>query len=540
MGKGAKIAVGVAAAAVLGGAGAGVYWLTGGSSGAEARPVPTGPPSRSEVETTAHDFLAAWSAGRTAEAAALTDDSAAASAALTGYRESAHVGRVGFTPGAVQGSQVPFAVTAEVAFHNRSSTWRYDSSLAVVRRPGDGHAVVAWQPSVVHPKLAKGETLRTADAAPATITAVDRNGKALDPKVYPSLAAVLPELSRRFGDKASGEKGVEVRAEPAGGAGAAPAAKAGKTLHVVSKGAAATLRTTLDAGMQRAAEEAVSRRPDASVVAVRPSTGEILAVADTGARKDGFNAALLGRTAPGSTMKIVTSALLLERGHARPELPLPCPKFATYGMRFHNVEEGENPGATFAQDFAASCNTAFISLAGRISDGELSAEAREVFGIGLNWQTGATTYDGSVPADSGAGKAAAMIGQGQVQMNPLTMASVAATAITGTFRQPHLVDPGAMGLRTASATRSLPEAVVRQLKSMMRLTAARGTAAKAMAGLSGDIGAKTGSAEMDNQTLPNGWFAGYRNDLAAAAVVPQGGHGGDSAGPVVRAVLAAE
>ncbi|MEV5510890.1 penicillin-binding transpeptidase domain-containing protein [Streptomyces orinoci] len=535
MARSTRITIGVTAVALLCGAGAGAYYLTGGgSSGGEARPVPTGPPSRSEVETTAHDFLAAWSAGRTEQAAALTDDSAAASAALTGYRDTAHVRKVTLTPGTAQGTRVPFSVSAEIAYRDHSSTWRYDSSLAVVRSPGDGRAVVGWQPTVIHPRLAHGETLRTDSAPPANFTAVDRNGKELDPKDYPSLAAILPELRQRFAAKASGERGVEVRAEPGGAGG--PSAK---TLYVVSKGTPATLRTTLDAKLQRAAEEAVGRRPDASVVAVRPSTGEILAVADTGARKAGFNSALLGRTAPGSTMKVVTSALLLERGQARPEQPLPCPKYATYGMRFHNVEEGENPGATFAQDFAASCNTAFISLAGRISDGDLSAEARDVFGIGLNWQTGATSFDGSVPADSGAGKAAAMIGQGQVQMNPLTMASVTATAITGSFHQPHLVDPQAMGLKTAQAARSLPASVVGQIKSMMRLTVTRGTATKAMAGLSGDTGAKTGSAEIDNQAMPNGWFAGYRDDLAAAAVVPQGGHGGDSAGPVVRAVLAA-
>ena len=54
----------------------------------------------------------------------------------------------------------------------------------------------------------------------------------------------------------------------------------------------------------------------------------------------------------------------------------------------------------------------------------------------------------------------------------------------------------------------------------MKLTATSGTAAEAMAGVSGDIGAKTGSAEVDGQKKPNAWFTAYRDDLAAAAVVP--------------------
>ena len=56
-------------------------------------------------------------------------------------------------------------------------------------------------------------------------------------------------------------------------------------------------------------------------------------------------------------------------------------------------------------------------------------------------------------------------------------------------------------------------------------------------GLGGDIGAKTGSAEIDGQAKTNAWFTAYRDDMAAAAVVTAGGHGGDAAGPVVRQVL---
>ncbi|GHF10254.1 MULTISPECIES: penicillin-binding transpeptidase domain-containing protein [Streptomyces] len=534
MHKGAKYAVGGVAAALVGAAGLGVWNIAdaiggdGGSAHTEAAPVETGPPSAREVESAARDFLAAWEAGDTEKAAGLTDNVQAATAALTGYREAARIEKVTFRQAAASGATVPFTVTAEVALGAQRSTWTYESSLAVVRGRGSGRPLVDWQPAVLHPQLAAGESLKTAATEAPQITAVDRDGKELDPKEYPSLAPLLPELRKRFGEKAGGEPGVEVRSQGAGGA-------PGKTLFVVSKGKPGTLRTTIDAGAQRAAEAAVARHADASVVSVRPSTGEILAIAN--AQKTGFNAAVGGTTAPGSTMKIVTSAALLEQGKAAPSKPLPCPKFATYGMQFHNVEKSENPGATFAQDFAASCNTAFISLAGQLSDTALADEARDVFGIGLDWKAGISTFDGKVPSDSGAGKAAAMIGQGRVQMNPLTMASVAATVRNGSFKQPYLVDPSVDGRELARAPRSLPSGVASDLRSMMRLTATAGTGATAMSGLGGDIGAKTGSAEVDGQTAPNGWFTAYRGDVAAAAVVPQGGHGGDSAGPIVAAVL---
>jgi cell division protein FtsI/penicillin-binding protein 2 len=60
---------------------------------------------------------------------------------------------------------------------------------------------------------------------------------------------------------------------------------------------------------------------------------------------------------------------------------------------------------------------------------------------------------------------------------------------------------------------------------------------QAMAGLRGDIGAKTGSAEVDGQAKSNSWFTGFRDDVAAAAVTQAGGHGGDAAGPIVASVL---
>jgi cell division protein FtsI/penicillin-binding protein 2 len=129
-----------------------------------------------------------------------------------------------------------------------------------------------------------------------------------------------------------------------------------------------------------------------------------------------------------------------------------------------------------------------------------------------------------------------MIGQGQVQMSPLNMASVTATAMTGVFRQPVIV-PRALDDRELATAKGLSSGTVAQLRSMMNRTAVSGTAARVMAGLGGSIGAKTGSAEVDGQARSNSWFTGYRNDIAAAAMTQEGGHGGEAAGPIVAAVL---
>jgi hypothetical protein len=497
--------------------------------------VKTGPPSSAEIEKTSGDFLKAWARGDARAAADLTNNAAAAQTALFGYTEDAHIAQVRLEPGPAAGAKVPYSVTATVSYEGRTSKWSYDSELTVVRGKTTGKALVDWLPTVIHPELKQGETLRTGEAQNPPIKAVDRNGTELTKEKYPSLGTVLDALRERYGDQAGGEPGVEVWAETAA---SATGDEPGRTLHVLSKGEPGKLETTLDEKLQQAAERAVKKYAESSVVAIQPSTGEIRAVANN--RGDGWNAAMQGALAPGSTMKIVTAAMLLDKGLVTANGPAECPKKATWqGRTFTNLKRFSIDGGTFAQSFARSCNTAFIKLVDETEDDWLTQEAQQVFGIGLDWKTGIASVDGSVPVSSGAGTAAAMIGQGQIQMNPLNMASITATAKAGVFKQPIIVPQSLDDRPLARADRPLSASTAQQLRQMMRLTATSGTAAEAMAGVGGDKGAKTGSAEVDGQTTSNSWFTAFSDDLAAAAVVQQGGHGGDAAGPLVAAVLRA-
>jgi cell division protein FtsI/penicillin-binding protein 2 len=283
----------------------------------------------------------------------------------------------------------------------------------------------------------------------------------------------------------------------------------------------------------------VTKYSESSIVALQPSTGQVLAIANN--RDDGFNAAFLGQLAPGSTMKIISAATLIDTGLTTMNGPAPCTPTATWqSQTFHNLT-GLSPdeGATLSDSFARSCNTAFVKFADDVKVDSLTREAQDRFGLGRdNWKTGIPSFDGSVPASGGPDTAANLIGQGQVQMSPLNMASVTATAKTGTFRQPVLVAQSLDDRQLATA-RGLSAGTSAQLRAMMNRTATSGTAAGIMSGLSGSIGAKTGSAEVDGQSKSNSWFTGYRNDVAAAAMTQDGGHGIDAAGPIVRAVLAA-
>ncbi|MET7453873.1 penicillin-binding transpeptidase domain-containing protein [Streptomyces sp. NPDC005574] len=542
MRKGVKAAVvGSVFAVMVGGAGYGAFNLVsaldgdGGSGAGGPAAVKTGPPDKDEVGKTASAFLTAWEKGRAATAATYTNNDAAAEPLLESYGGAAHITHVKITPGAATGATVPFSVRATVSYQGRSKPLAYKSELTVVRGVSTGRALVDWKPSVVHPELKKGDTLYTGEAANPPIEAVDRDGNVLTKAKYPSLGPVLDALRAKYGDKAGGTPGIElsVRHEAEGAA--------DTSLLTLAKGRAGRLTTTIGASAQAAAEQAVKRYAQSSVVAVKPSTGEVLAVANN--RTDGFNAAFEGRVAPGSTMKIITAAMLIDNGVTSMNGPAPCTDTATWqSQTFKNLTGMQpNESATLANSFLRSCNTAFVKLIDEkpLTDESLTTEAQTRFGLGMdNWKTGIVSFDGSVPASGGPDRAANAIGQGQVQMSPLNMASVTATAITGSFRQPYLV-PARLDDRSLATAKGLPAATASQLKQMMRLTATQGTARPAMSGLGGDIGAKTGSAEVDGQAVSNSWFTGFRDDVAAAAMTEEGGHGGDAAGPIVAAVLRA-
>jgi hypothetical protein len=528
----------------------GGFTLFGGSDGsapqevrsADGKPgggpdVKTGPLDAKEVHTASQGFLTAWQSGDAGKAAELTDDPATAKGALEKFADRAKFSKVTLTPGKATGDKVPYTVAAQIAYKGTKAPFSYGTSLTVERDTKTGEPRIAWKPAVLYPGLAEGDELRTGEAEAPPIKAVDRNGTELTATEHPALTGVLGSLRDKYGDKAGGKPGVELfihRAKAAKAADQQP----DKTLKALSKGTPGTLKTTLDAGLQAAAEKAVKGKKSASAAAVKPSTGEILALANSPAK--GFNVATQGSLAPGSTMKIVTSAMMIDKGITSPGKEHPCPKYVTVGgWKFQNDDKSEIKHGTFAQSFAASCNNAFIGHAKDLSDDDLTKEARDVFGIGLNWQTGIPSFDGAVPVQSDAQMAASLIGQGAVRMNPLNVASLSATVRAGSFHQPYIVAPSLDDRTLAKAARTMKPGTASGLKSMMRLTATSGTAAEAMAGVGGDIGAKTGSAEVDNQKKPNAWFTAYRDDLAAAAVVPASGHGGDNAGPVVRDILTA-
>jgi cell division protein FtsI/penicillin-binding protein 2 len=281
------------------------------------------------------------------------------------------------------------------------------------------------------------------------------------------------------------------------------------------------LRTTLDRPVQAAAEAALgATKQKAALVAVQPSTGDILAVANR-PTEAAYDRAIDGRYAPGSTFKVVTTAALLRAG-VKTSDTVACPKTITVGGKVFKNFEGEAVGAVpFAHDFAQSCNTAFVSLSKRLELDDLTRTARD-FGLG---RTGAS----QVPAGRDAvERAASMIGQDRIVASPLAMAGVAATVADGRWRAPRLV---ATDRRQTGP--ALDQDELSTLRELMRSVVTSGTGT-ALAAVPGEVAGKTGTAEYGGGNPPptHAWFIAFRGDLAIAVLVEMGRSGGSVAAPI--------
>jgi cell division protein FtsI/penicillin-binding protein 2 len=299
------------------------------------------------------------------------------------------------------------------------------------------------------------------------------------------------------------------------------------------------VQTPLVRAVQDAAEQAVATRPEPThLVAVRPGTGEILAVSSNEAANPVD--ALAGRFPPGSSFKTVTATALLGTGALEPTTAVPCPGTTTVdGREFENEDQFDLGTVSFTEAFAASCNTTFIQQGLELPDDAL-AQAAARYGIGAEWELPVGIASGSVPADStGTTKAANAIGQGEVLVSPAQMALVAASIADVPVAPVEVVGADPAG----SAPEGPDPAVVESLRAMMREVVTSGTATELAD--RGEVRGKTGTAEYGDATPPDahGWFVGYRTggpqgDVAFAVLV-EGGQSSSAAVAVTDAFLGA-
>jgi hypothetical protein len=325
--------------------------------------------------------------------------------------------------------------------------------------------------------------------------------------------AVVGEVKKAVLDELDGEAGWRVVSVNQNGA----------DIDVLTESApkpAPSISLTLDRLVQNAAQHAVDNQwRKAMLVVIKPSTGEILAVAQNGAANADGPAATTGLYPPGSTFKIVTAGAAMEAKMATPDSMLGCPGEIEIGDRvIPNYDKFDLGVVPMAKAFANSCNTTFAELASRMSPTALTVSASR-FGLGPDYTIeGLTTVTGAVPPTVDlAERTEDGFGQGKVLVTPFGMALAAATVASGRTPTPFLI----AGRNTTETGEHPPldPAVLSGLRTMMRQVVTNGTA-KAIDGL-GEVYGKTGEAEFQGGS--HAWFTGYRGDLAFAGLIVGGG-----------------
>lgn len=491
-------------------------------TGAVAFAVAAGGGVKGSAAETATAYFAAWRRGEVATMARLVHRPPADFAA----RHRAMGVEIGvesleLRPGQVRGTgeetaEVPFAGTRKLA---DLGDWPFDGTLRLAVR--DGAWKVLWAPETLHPLLKDGGTVALVEIDRPATELVTREGEPIPHNSYAEV--FLSRLREEFDEVSAGWELVA----------RAPGRPDRRLLAAEPK--VERERTTLSRPVQAAAARALDATPDAAIVAIEASTGEVLAVAD---RLGGNHSAFHDTFPPGSSFKIVTAAALLGSG-LDPAAQVPCPAVYTIpGHRsFQNDGMAERGTLTLADAFAHSCNTTFVQQVTERLGLTALREAAHRWGFGQALPTGAQGTCGSIEdAADPDWLGAAAIGQGTVAASPLCMATIAAAVADGTWRPPRVLS--AAGARRVDGDPPEPVTldgeVVTALRGMMRAVVEYGTAGRR--GLPPGVAGKTGTAEVEG-TRSHGWFIGFRDDLAFCVFVRHGGAGAASAVPVAARFL---
>ncbi len=377
-----------------------------------------------------------------------------------------------------------------------------------------------------------------------------------------------------FTDDFLGKSGVESAYEPslrgvAGGTDVQIDAH-GRTLHTLDMQDAApggTVTLTLDAPTQ-AAGERVFKEHDfvGAAVALDPRTGAVLAMVsaptfDPDKFATGITAKDWDPLNKGASHPLLNRAI----GVITQSSGVYCP--GSYHLGRARFGCWETHGATdFTKAIAQSCDVFFYVYGQKIGPDRLSYYSKQ---FGLAERTGIDLDGediGSVPSPAWKAKhfhplGAAFdtwfggdtlhmsIGQGDVLMTPLQLARVAATfANGGNVLKPYVVAKVTGGRQPYQSTPTVVRRVpvsrlnMERVRRAMRVTVTNGTG-KVVKFKEVEVAAKTGSAQTHGAAKTHGLFicfAPYNHPtIAIAAIVEHGGHGGDTAGKVARAMLQA-
>ncbi|SFL81452.1 peptidoglycan D,D-transpeptidase FtsI family protein [Pelosinus propionicus] len=345
-----------------------------------------------------------------------------------------------------------------------------------------------------------------------------------------------------------------------------------KRLRLSTHSGPSNVVLTIDKQIQKTIENIVDKHGvKGAVVVLRPTTGEILAMAS----RPNFNAnhleeylnqssaPLLNRAIspyqPGSVFKLVTAAAALEKENIQPDDLFFDPGYIEVDhLRFNgwDYDKGGRGQITFKEALAYSSNPIFIEVGLKIGAESLLSYAQK---FGFGHKTSGDFNDeaeGYLPPSDNlySGELANLaIGQGTLEATPLQIASLVATiANDGIKVAPYVISKltNADGIviktyDTPPGIRVLSSKTALQIQDMMMGVTRYGTGQAAYVEGIGSAG-KTGSAETgrknsNGQSINHAWFAGYAPikipQYAVVVFVEEGMSGSDIAAPLFYEII---
>jgi penicillin-binding protein A len=453
-------------------------------------------------------------------------------------------------------------------------------TLEVPVRIEDDRPRIAWAQRLTFPGLRDGEKLTRRTNLPRRADILARDGTPLAQgerrtSSFPAASAIAGALGPIPKDRAAelraegvpddaqvGISGLErvfddrLRGRPGG------VLRAGdRDLGAAVAEAGDAVRTSISTKVQAAAVEALADRLG-GIAAVRPATGEILALAGI---------AFSGLQPPGSTFKMVTLSAALDAKVAGPNSSYPVQTSTTLeGVELQNAN-GEACGGSLTNAFAHSCNSVFAPLSVRIGAKRLVSMAER---LGFNTPTGIPgAATSTIPPARELGDdlniGSTGIGQGRVQATALQMSWIAATIGTRGRRPRLTLEAKPQGRRS---DRVMRQGTASQVAKMMTAVVASGTGgAAAIEGVR--VAGKTGTAELRSTQRPeckvtppeegqpdpppppedcpkpddpsdtDAWFSAFAPAgdprIAVGVLLVGAGAGGDAAAPAAKTVLQA-
>ena len=283
------------------------------------------------------------------------------------------------------------------------------------------------------------------------------------------------------------------------------------------------LYTTIDHTIQAQAEQVLKKTvvtwgaKDATAIVLDPSTGDILAMAQTPIYNDNNtpnvsaadlrNRAVTDTYEPGSTFKLVTITGALSEGLVTPWTRFTLPYQFQYGpcaqCAVHDAEFRPTESLAVAQILSQSSNVGAVTIARKLGPRALQRWI-EKFGFGsptgVDFPGESAGFVLPLPQWSETTIGNVPIGQG-ISVTPIQMASVyAAVANGGVWIQPHLVERvGGRAPQVWRRRRLMSSRVDAEVKAMLTGVVADPGATGNEAQISGyTVAGKTGTAQVAN------------------------------------------